>query len=147
MRQEIQDAIIAKLKPLESDLKVRIGALDSEELKRPVMAGQVFVSYRGIEREAPFVQGPRAKNLQVTTFEVLTRFLNLRTHNQAFPILRAIDEELSGFSPVPGTQKSIRLVSEKFVEDQAFLDAGLWVFSQMFEVVTVFEQVKNFRGS
>ncbi len=123
----IENLILAKLQPLAAIYNVAIGKLDAHELKRPVVGGQVFVNYAGFDSESPITfNGQEVRSYK---YQVLVRFVNLRTHDQAYPLLGAIATALSKFVPIARlTVKPMNLQSEK--PDTTQVADGIWIYVQ-----------------
>lgn len=126
----IEDAIVAKLQPLVATYNVAIGKLDANELNRPVQSHQIFVDYDGFKSESPM--SFNGQELRTYSYKIYVRFLNLQTHDLAYPLLGAIAKLLKDFKPLANfTVRPMRLLSEK--PDTSQVKDGLWFYVQIYE--------------
>lgn len=126
----VENAIVARLQPLIAAYNVAIGKLDANELNRPVLSNQIFVDYDGFKSESPITNS--GQELRTYSYKIYVRFLNLQTHDLAYPLLGAIATSLQNFKPIANfTVKPMRLISEK--PDTSQVKDGLWFYVQVYE--------------
>lgn len=123
----IENAIIQRLTPLVDEFKVQVGAID---IKRPVVSKQIFVVYKStITSPVKSFNGLVTKEIR---FDVISRFQELRTNNQAYPILAKIDELLEGYEPEPvRTFNALHQVREESLPSEV---EGLYLYRQIYEM-------------
>ena len=126
----IENAIVTRLQPLVATYNVAIGKLDANELNRPVQSHQIFVDYDGFKSEFPLTNS--GQELRTYSYKIYVRFLNLQTHDLAYPLLGAIATALKNFKPLANfTIKPMRLLSEK--PDTSQVKDGLWFYVQNYD--------------
>jgi len=131
---DIEQAMLGRLVPLGILHDVAIGLLDAEHLERPVIERQVFVSYRGSNFGDQLTMNGTNQRREIE-FEVISRFQDLRIHNEAYPLLVAIRKALTGFKPVPQALLPLRQINERF--NDRFLEAGIWAYTQLFKLTVI----------
>jgi len=126
----IENAIVNQLQPLVATYNVAIGKLDANELNRPVQSQQIFVDYDGFTSESPItLQG---QEIRTYSYKIYVRFLNLQTHDLAYPLLSAIAKLLSDFKPLTDfTLRGMNLLSEK--PDTSQVKDGIWFYVQQYD--------------
>jgi hypothetical protein len=134
----IETDLISRLSTVQSTYNLSVGALNAEKLNRPFNQAQVLVSYRRSEFSSP--QSLHQFQFATISFELITRFKDLRSHAQAYPILSALRDRLWNYVPASVDSlevvEPIRQVDEKF-SDHKLLAAGIWTYSQTYTLKMV----------
>lgn len=121
----IEKALLDRLAPIRQENNISVGALDAQELNRPVTTGQVFVAYLS---DTP-IFGLLEDYPQVLILEwaILIQYQNLQTHAQVYPLLAKIRKLLHGFEPAVGHVLSpFRCGKGQFVFDAELINNGIW---------------------
>jgi hypothetical protein len=126
----LEKRILDKISPIAAGFGIRVGLLDAQELKTPVSSGQAFLSYGG-RRLVQEVSTFNGGSVYEYSFELIYRHLNLRTHNEAYPLLSAVVSALKGFEVSEYNVKPMRLESEK--PDLSQIADGLWMYIQTYK--------------
>lgn len=127
----VEEELIARLAAVGIANGVSISKLDAFKLKEPVQSGQVFVVYNGLKASDVLTFNA----IQTTTFryQIWVRYVNLATHDQAYPLLGAIKDRLRDFKPLGRLcTKPMRFVQEKPDLSQVS-DYGIWAYIQDYE--------------
>lgn len=130
---ELESAIATWLVPLGRQFNVGIEELTAYSLKRVIQHHQVYINYDRRTFEYPnFIDTPI---IQDVSFGIYVRFLDLRSHATAYPLLDAIVGSLSKFDmPLEGMQVVIplRIINEEFLSDM--VDDGIWIYRQRWAI-------------
>lgn len=127
----LENDLIARLTLTCHAMGVSVNKLNAYALKQPVQSGQVFVNYGGSQTSEPLT----FNSSRVTTFsfQVLVRFTNLTTHDQAYPLLMALRDRLRDYEPVSELcTKPMHLLREVPPTLDQQLD-GFWLYTQIYE--------------
>jgi hypothetical protein len=128
----IEQGILKRLEPLTAKHSFSLGLLDAAELKRPQQAKRVVISYQGSDFTVPTTFN--GGQLRTIRYEVRSQFLELRTHDTAYPLLGDIRDLLSNWEPVAGlTTKPMQIKKETFASKAEDIEAGSWQYSQVYE--------------
>jgi hypothetical protein len=137
----IETDLISRLSTVQSTYNLSVGALNAEKLNRPFNQAQVLVSYRRTEFNSP--QSLHQFQIATISFELITRFKDLRSHAQAYPILTALRDRLWNYVPTSVTSldvvEPIRQVDERFI-DHKLLSDSIWSYSQVYALKMICEQ-------
>ena len=129
--KELETAILQWLKPIGQKYNVGIEELTAYSLKRVIQSNQIYVNYD--RRSFEYLNYTDAPIVQDITFNIFVRFLDLRSHDSAYPLLDALVKRLSNieFEDIPvGLPMTIK--SEEFLADM--IDDGIWIYRQVWTI-------------
>jgi hypothetical protein len=129
--QTLEAAILEWLQPLGKQFNVGIEELTAYSLKRVIQHHQVYINYSNRSFEYPnFTDTPLVQNV---SFDIFIRFLDLRSHDSAYPLLDAIVDRLRRFEPDEvQVIQPLAIASEKFLADM--VDDGIWIYQQIWTI-------------
>jgi hypothetical protein len=129
----IEADLLTRLDTVRSTYNLSLGTLTQEELKHPLKQAQVLVSYRRTEFSSP--QSLNQFQYASLRFELITRFKDLRSHAQAYPVLAALRDRLWNYVPAGVNSldvvEPLQPIEERFM-DRKLLSDGIWSYSQIF---------------
>ena len=135
----IETDLLTRLGTVQTTYNLSLGTLTKEQLSQPIQRSQLLVNYRRTEFDAP--QSLNQYQIATLNFEIITRFKDLRSHAQAYPILAAVRDRLWNYAPAGldslNLVEGMRQVDERFLSDRKLLDDGIWSYSQMFTLKLV----------
>lgn len=130
---ELESAILAWLVPLGKRFNVGIEELTAYSLKRVIQYHQVYVNYDRRTFEYPnYTDTPI---VQEVSFDIYVRFLDLRSHDSAYPLLDAIVNSLSKFDMAFEAFQVVvplAIAGEEFLADM--VADGIWVYRQKWTI-------------
>jgi hypothetical protein len=127
----LETELLQWLEPLGTRFNFGIEELTAYSLKRVIQHHQVYVNYSN--RSFEYVNYTDAPLVQDISFDIYIRFLDLRSHDSAYPILDALIDRLRKFEP-DGVQviQPLSIKTEKFLADM--VDDGIWVYQQTWSI-------------
>lgn len=127
----LESAILQRLQPLGIQFNVGIEELTAYSLKRVIQHHQVYVNYSN--RDFEYLNYTDIPTVQDITFNIYVRFLDLRSHDSAYPLLDAIVDRLRQFEPDEvQVIQPLSIKSEKFLADM--VDDGIWIYQQVWTI-------------
>lgn len=128
---QIENEIIQWLQPLGKQYNVGIEELTAYSLKRVIQHHQIYVNYDRRSFDYPnFTDTPIVEDI---SYDVFIRFVDLRSHDSAYPLLDAIVNRLSEFeSTEVEVTIPLRITEEQFLSDM--VDDGIWVYRQKWQI-------------
>lgn len=128
---QIETAIILWLQPLGQKYNVGIEELTAYSLKSVIQHHQIYVNYD--RRSFEYLNYTDAPIVQDINFDVYVRFLDLRSHDSAYPILDALVQSLSKFDTGDvEITKPLSIISEEFLADM--VADGIWIYRQKWQI-------------
>jgi hypothetical protein len=136
----IQSAIVAQLKPLEASYQCRVSPLDLDQLMAPTVNRMVFVSHKGSTFSPPQYTDNYTQ-LETQTWEIYSKYIDLRTSNSINPLHTQVLNRLANFSPITNDQgllKPFSLTNYRLVK----LDPKdkVWEFSLDIQCMVLFQK-------
>lgn len=128
---QIETAIIQWLQPLGKQFNVGVEELTAYSLKRVIQHHQVYINYDRRSFEYPnFTDTPIIQDIN---YDVFIRFVDLRSHDSAYPLMDAIVHRLSKFETTEvSVLLPLRIISEEFLSDM--VDDGIWIYRQRWTI-------------
>ena len=127
MLKEIEDAIVARLAPIEVGMDA-LKIVNSPKSGRANHKGQLLVYFAGKRAEGEPFSKPIVQQ-QVYRYSITVKLKDLRGHENAYPFLERIEELLTGFKPI---EQAGWMFSESI--EFVFLEEGFWFYSMSFAV-------------
>jgi hypothetical protein len=127
----LETQLLQRLQPVKQQFNVQVGELTAYSLNKAIHNHEVFVNYSNRLFEYPNFTD--ASLHQIVSFDIFLRFLDLRSHATAYPLLEAVFARLNKFEPdCLLVVQPFAIASERFLSD--LVSEGVWVYQQVWTV-------------
>ncbi len=127
----LEAELLQWLKPIGHQFNVGIEELTAYSLKRVIQHHQIYVNYSN--RSFEYLNYTDTPLVQDVNFDIYVRFLDLRSHDSAYPILDGLIDRLRKFNTeAVQVLTPIAITSEEFLAD--LVEEGIWMYRQKWTI-------------